>query len=67
MYYSGIITFDVILCSLILPLERVQDHRVVSVFGISVSWRQTHISYFHFIAWYPKMHHSQARVKRRPP
>lgn len=49
-----------------LPPECVKDQRVVCVFRISVSWRETHGSDLHVVAWNPMMHHSQAGIKRWP-
>lgn len=49
-----------------LPPEFFTDQRVISMFGISVSWGKAQCSHFQFMARYPMMHHSQAWVKRCP-
>lgn len=49
-----------------LPPESVKDQRDVSMFSISVSWRETRGADLHVITGNPMMHHSQAGVKGRP-
>lgn len=49
-----------------LPAEGVKDQRVVGVFSISVSWRETQGARLQVIAGNPMMHHGQAGAKRRP-
>lgn len=46
-----------------LPAEGVEDQRVVGVFSIPVSWRETQGAHLQVIAGNPMMHHSQAGVK----